>query len=38
MGKGKMPCYFHAGETHETGCYNLHDAIAFGTKRIGHGF
>jgi hypothetical protein len=33
-----MSTFFHAGETHQEGCYNLHDAIALGTKRIGHGF
>lgn len=33
-----MPCFFHAGETHQLGIKNLHDAIMFGTKRIGHGF
>lgn len=33
-----MPCFFHCGETHDRGIKNLHDAIMFGTKRIGHGF
>ena len=34
----RMPCFFHSGETHQESCRNLHDAIALGTKRIGHGF
>jgi len=33
-----MPCFFHAGETHDRDVKNLHDAILLGTKRIGHGF
>jgi len=33
-----MPCFFHAGETHDRGIKNLQDAIEFGSKRIGHGF
>jgi len=33
-----MPTFFHAGETHERTCQNIHDAIMLGTKRIGHGF
>ena len=33
-----MPTFFHAGETHDRGIKNLHDAIMLGTKRIGHGF
>uniref|UniRef100_A0A7S3CMS7 Adenosine deaminase n=1 Tax=Strombidium rassoulzadegani TaxID=1082188 RepID=A0A7S3CMS7_9SPIT len=28
----------HSGETHDRNYRNLHDAIAIGTKRIGHGF
>ena len=35
---GGMPCFFHAGETHDRGIKNLHDAILLGSKRIGHGF
>ena len=36
--KDGMPCFFHAGETHDRKVKNLHDAILLGTKRIGHGF
>lgn len=35
---GKMPTFFHAGETHQREVKNLEDAIMLGTKRIGHGF
>lgn len=34
----ELDCFFHAGETHDQNNFNLHDAIAMGTKRIGHGF
>ena len=30
--------YFHAGETNSRSNRELYDAIAFGVKRIGHGF
>lgn len=30
--------FFHAGETNARNNRELYDAIAFGTKRIGHGF
>lgn len=33
-----MPCFFHAGETHERDVNNLHDSILLNSKRIGHGF
>ena len=33
-----MPCFFHAGETHQKDITNLHDAVLLNTKRIGHGF
>lgn len=33
-----MPCFMHAGETHERGIRNIHDAIQLKSKRIGHGF
>ena len=33
-----MPTFCHAGETHDKGVTNLHDAILLNTKRIGHGF
>lgn len=33
-----MPCFFHAGETHDKNILNLHDAVCLNTKRIGHGF
>lgn len=33
-----IPTFFHAGETHDPDCKNLHDAILLGTRRIGHGF
>lgn len=33
-----MPCFFHAGETHERAIKNLQDSLLLGTKRIGHGF
>lgn len=33
-----MPCFFHAGETHDKNILNLHDAVLLNTKRIGHGF
>ena len=36
--KEDMPTFFHAGETHDRNCKNLHDALLLGTKRIGHGF
>lgn len=34
----KLDFYFHAGESDSRNNYNLYDAIALGTKRIGHGF
>jgi adenosine deaminase CECR1 len=37
-GKDGLPTFFHAGETHDRDCQNLHDSILLGTKRIGHGF
>ncbi|PRP85858.1 hypothetical protein PROFUN_06132 [Planoprotostelium fungivorum] len=39
--KVEIPFVFHAGETLDDGGpvdHNLYDAIAWGTKRIGHGF
>ena len=33
-----MPCFFHAGETHDTQITNIHAAVALNAKRIGHGF
>ena len=33
-----MPCFFHAGETHDRENENLYDALILGSKRIGHGF
>lgn len=34
----KMPCFFHAGETHDKHVTNMHDAVLLNSKRIGHGF
>lgn len=34
----KLDLYFHAGESNSRNNVNLYDAIALGTKRIGHGF
>ena len=36
--KSEMPCYFHAGETHDRNNENLYDAVLLNSKRIGHGF
>ena len=33
-----MPCFFHAGETHDRSIHNIHDAVLLNSKRIGHGF
>ena len=33
-----MPCFFHAGETHDRTITNMHDAVLLNSKRIGHGF
>lgn len=33
-----MPCFFHAGETHDREITNIHDAVLLNSKRIGHGF
>lgn len=33
-----MPCFFHAGETHDRNITNMHDAVLLNSKRIGHGF
>ncbi len=33
-----MPCYFHAGETHDRDITNIHDSVLLNSKRIGHGF
>ena len=33
-----MPCFFHAGETHDKSITNIHDAVLLNSKRIGHGF
>lgn len=33
-----MPCFFHAGETHDQEVTNIHAALMLGAKRIGHGF
>lgn len=35
--KYQLPCFFHAGETHDRGNHNLYDAILLNSKRIGHG-
>lgn len=34
----KMPCFFHAGETHDNEITNIHAALLMNAKRIGHGF
>jgi len=34
----RMPCFLHAGETHDATVTNLHDAVLLDAKRIGHGF
>ena len=34
----KLDLYFHAGESNSRNNNNLYDAIALGTRRIGHGF
>ena len=33
-----MPCFFHAGETHDRTITNMHDAVLLNSKRLGHGF
>lgn len=33
-----MPCFFHAGETHDQEVLNIHAAVLLSSKRIGHGF
>lgn len=33
-----MPCFFHAGETHDNEITNIHAALLMNSKRIGHGF
>ena len=33
-----MPCFFHAGETHDREITNMHDSVLLNSKRIGHGF
>ena len=33
-----MPCFFHAGETHQKDITNMHDAVLLNSKRMGHGF
>lgn len=33
-----LPCFFHAGETHDKNIKNMHDAVLLNSKRIGHGF
>lgn len=33
-----LPCFFHAGETHDRSITNMHDAVLLNSKRIGHGF
>lgn len=33
-----MPFYFHDGESNSPSIDNLYDAVALGSKRIGHGF
>jgi len=33
-----LPCFFHAGETHDRSVTNIHDAVLLNSKRIGHGF
>ena len=33
-----MPCFFHAGETHDASITNMHDAVLLNSKRLGHGF
>jgi adenosine deaminase CECR1 len=33
-----LPCFFHAGETHDRTVTNLHDALLLNSKRVGHGF
>jgi len=33
-----LPCFFHAGETHDRNVTNMHDAVLLNSKRIGHGF
>lgn len=37
-GMHNMPCFFHAGETHDMSVTNLHDAVCLNAKRVGHGF
>ena len=33
-----MPCFFHAGETHDARVHNMHDSLLLNAKRLGHGF
>lgn len=33
-----LPCFFHAGETHDRSIKNMYDAVLLKSKRIGHGF
>ena len=33
-----MPCFFHAGETHDNEITNIHAALLMNSKRIGLGF
>ena len=33
-----LPCFFHAGETHQKDITNMHDAVLLNSKRMGHGF
>ena len=36
--ESSFPLYLHCGETHTRKLNNIQDALALGTKRIGHGF
>lgn len=33
-----LPCFFHAGETHDRNIKNMYDAVLLKSKRLGHGF
>ena len=33
-----MPCFCHAGETHNPSVHNLHASLLLNSKRVGHGF